>query len=105
MSETSRWVYTNTATVKPYLGQDEWGNASYGVEYTIACTWAAVSQQERDATGAEFVSRFEIFTEDDRPNVLDMILLNGDTQWQEIRSRTWWDMSPFGEVPDYRIVT
>lgn len=105
MSTTANWSYTNTATVKPFQKQSEWGGVTYGPEYTIACTWAAVSQQERDSNGAEFVSRFEIFTEDERPDVLDMIQLNGDTEWQEIRSRTWWDMSFFGEEPDYRIVT
>ncbi|WP_322997951.1 hypothetical protein [Castellaniella sp.] len=105
MSNTANWSYQNSATIKPYQGQSEWGGVTYGPEYTIACTWAAVSQQERDDTGAEFVSRFEIFTEDGRPKMLDMIRLNGDTEWQEIRGRTWWDMSFFGETPDYRLVT
>lgn len=105
MSNTAAWANTNTATVKPYTGQDSWGATTYGTEYTIACTWTATSKQERDDTGAEFVSRFEIFTESATPKMLDLIQLDGDTQWQEIRSRTWWDMSPFGETPDYRLVT
>ena len=105
MSATSSWSYTNTATVKPFTGISEWGGVTYGEEYTISCTWTAVSQQERDSTGAEFVSRFEIFTEDARPKMLDMIKLNGDAEWQEIRSRTFWDMSFFGETPDFRLVT
>ena len=71
MSNTANWSYTNTATVKPFLGMSEWGGASYGPEYTIACTWTAVSQQQRDDNGAEFVSRFEIFTEDARPKMLE----------------------------------
>jgi len=105
VSSTANWSYTNTATVKPFLGMSEWGGTSYGPEYTIACTWTAVSQQQRDDNGAEFVSRFEIFTEDARPKMLDMIQLEGDAEWQEIRSRTWWDMSFFGETPDYKLVT
>ncbi|MFV0411146.1 MAG: hypothetical protein ACK5LJ_16035 [Paracoccus sp. (in: a-proteobacteria)] len=105
MSSTANWSYANTATVKPYLGQDEWGNASYGAEYTIACTWAAKAEQQRDATGAEFVTQNQIYTEDARPKFLDLIKLNGSDRWDEIRNVTGWDMSFFGEIPDFLLVT
>ncbi len=105
MSATAAWSYTNTATVRPFTGSGEWGGASYGPEYEIACTWAAKAEQMRDATGAEFVSRSQIFTEDKRPKYLDMIRLNGSEEWQEIRGVTEWDMSPFGEEPDFLLVT
>ncbi|SJN24425.1 hypothetical protein FM109_05480 [Vibrio casei] len=59
----------------------------------------------RDDKGQEFVSKNEIFTEDKRPKYLDLIQLNGDTQWQEIRSVTGWDMSFFNEEPDFKLVT
>lgn len=108
MSATASWSYTNTATIRPYLGRDEWGAASYGQEYTIACTWAAVEIQERGAGGAggaEMVLKHEVYTEDDRPQFLDLIQLNGSTDWEEIRQRTSYDMSFFGEIPDYKLVT
>lgn len=109
MSETANWSYTNTAKVKRLIELDQWdGVAIYDDPYTIACTWSAKSEQMRDDKGMEFVSKNEIFTEDPRPKHLDMILLNGDdeqTGWQEIRSVTGWDMSPFEEEPDFKLVT
>jgi len=29
MSETANWSYTNTATVKPYVGMDDWGGSVF----------------------------------------------------------------------------
>lgn len=106
MSNTANWSYTNTAQVRPFEGIDLMtGVTTYGDEYEIACTWTAEGNQERSNDGAEFVSRFTIYTEDSRPKYLDMIQLAGDDEWQEIRAHTWWDMSFFGELPDYRLVT
>lgn len=105
MSETSSWSYTNTATIRPLLGINEWGAATYGDEYTIACTWAAKSEQRRDGNGAEFVSRHEIYTEDKRPKFLDQIQFDGSNGWEEIRAVSNWDMSFFGEEPDFLLVT
>lgn len=112
MSETANWSYTNVAQVKPYTGMDDWGGgATYGPEYEIACTWSIEAQQFRDSNGAEFVSRNIVYTEDLRPKRLDMIRLRSSTDpeqwgpWEEIRDRTEWDMSFFGEVPDVRLVT
>jgi len=108
MSEIARWSYKNTATVKPFLDEDqEAGGVTYGPEYTIACTWAAESKQMRDATGAEFVSNYIIWSEDPRPAYRDQIKLNTevDSGWQEIRSHMAWDMAMFSDVPDYRTVT
>jgi len=45
------------------------------------------------------------YTEDHRPRYLDLILLNGSTDWQEIRAVTGWDMSFFDEEPDFLLVT
>lgn len=111
MSVTASWSYTNTATVRPLLGHGEWGEASYGPEYEIACTWTAVDLQQRmaggqsGAQGAEWIVKHEVFTEDKRPQQLDQIKLNGSDLWEEIRERTSWDMSPFGEEPDFKLVT
>lgn len=108
MSAIARWSYKNTATVKPYVDEDlENGGVLYGPTYEIACTWAAESKQMRDATGAEFVSNYIIWSEDNRPKHRDLILLNTTTptDWQEIRSHMEWDMQMFDDVPDFRTVT
>lgn len=105
MSEIARWSYQNTAKVKPFLGMSEWGGASYGAEYEIACTWIAESAQVRDNNGAEFVGRHTIYTEDPRPGYLDMIQLGGEGAWEEIRSKTGYDMAMFGDTMDFKLVT
>lgn len=109
MSEISRWSYKNTATVRPFVSEDNFsGMITYGDEFTIACTWAAESKEMRDATGAEFVSNYIIWSEDARPKHRDLILLNtvAPTDWQEIRSHMEWDMQMFDDpLPDFRTVT
>lgn len=108
MSTTANWSYTNTATVRPFVSEDTFnGEIVYGDEFEIACTWAAESKEMRDATGAEFVSSYIIWSEDNRPKHRDLIKLNttAPTDWQEIRSHMEWDCSFFGELPDFRTVT
>ena len=106
LSKTANWSYTNTATVRPFISVDLMTQeAVYGEAYEIACTWTAKSEQARSSDGAEFVSKHHIYTEDKRPKYLDLIQLNGSTEWEEIRSVTGWDMSPFGEEPDFLLVT
>lgn len=111
MSATANWTYTNTATVRPLIGHNEWGAATYGPEYQIACTWTAVELQQRmsggqsGSQGAEWIVKHEVFTEDKRPKQLDQIKLNGSDVWEEIREKTSWDMSFFDEEPDFKLVT
>lgn len=108
MSSVARWSYKNTATVRPFVDEDlENGGITYGDEYVIACTWAAESKEMRDATGAEFVSSYIIWSEDPRPKHRDLILLNtvAPTDWQEVRSHMEWDMQMFDDTPDFRTVT
>lgn len=107
MSNTANWSYTNTAKIRPLLGVDKWGAKTYGPEYDIACTWEAVTDQERQggANGMELLARYTVYTEVATVKPLDMILLNGQTEWQEVRDVLEWDMSFFGETPDYRIMT
>lgn len=111
MSNTANWSYTNTAQVRPVTGRDQWGGKTYGTVYEIACTWTAEATQERErggmqgAQGAEFIARHTIFTEDARPQYLDEVMFDGSDGWEEIRSRTNWDMSFFGEIPDFKLVT
>ncbi len=108
MSSVARWSYQNTATVKPFMGRNDWnGTNTYGEPYAIACTWTAAAEQVRDQSGAEFVAKHLIFTEDKRPKYLDLIQLNGHADWEEIRAVTEWDMSSLGEPdsPDFRLAT
>lgn len=105
MSLTASWSYTNTATVKPLISQDEYGEGVYGTEYTIACTWGANGKQTAANEGREYVVKNTVYTEDPRPKYLDMIKLNGLTEWEEIREVQNFDMSFFGETPDYFLIT
>lgn len=105
MSEIARWSYVNTATVRPFVSMSEWGGKTYGTEYEIACTFIAEASQARDSNGAEFVGKHTVYTEDARPGYLDMIRLGGMDEWEEIRSRTAWDMEMFGDTMDFKLVT
>jgi len=106
MSELSRWTYTSIVRVKPFIAMNmATGVTDYGEEFDIACCWIAESAQMRTPDGAEFVSKYLIFTEDARPKYLDMVLLPDESDWQEIRARTKWDMSMFADTPDYRLAT
>lgn len=106
MSKIARWSYKATARVRPFLSRNTWdGTATYGEEYSIACNWVAASEQHTDSDGREFVSRHIIYTEDLRPQYLDLIALESGNDWQEIRARTEWDMAMFSDVPDVKLVT
>lgn len=106
MSNTANWSYTNIAKVKPFVSMDQFSGAViYGTEYEIACTWTAESKQMIDAQGREFVSTNIIYTEDDRPKFMDLIKLSTDTEYKQIQAVTGWDMSFFGETPDFKLVT
>ena len=108
MSKIARWSYKNTATIRPFVSEDQYsGTITYGDEYVFPCTWAAESKQMRDMNGDEFVSRYIIWSEDARPKHRDLIKLNtvAETDWQEIKDHMEWDMAMFNDVPDYRTVT
>lgn len=111
MSSTASWTYTNVATVRPVIGLDEYGGPAFGEQYQIACTWTAESKLETGlggqsgSRGQEFVSRHTIYTEDPRPQYGDELIFEGSDGWEKIRSRTNWDMSFFGQIPDYKLIT
>lgn len=115
MSSISRWSYTNTATVTPLIGRDQFnGGVVYGPPYVIACTWTGQSEtirlQREGMPILEYQAKNVVYTEDKRPKKGDKIALNATTaatsQAQEIQDVTEWDMSPFGEPdsPDFRII-
>jgi len=105
MSKTANWSYTNTALVKPFISKDEWGKSIYGEEFEIKCTWSAAKEEKRNNSqlGLEIVTKFEIFTEDDRPKKLDLIKIATSDVWEEVVNRIEFDMSFFNEAPDYKI--
>lgn len=108
MSSLANWSYTNTIRVRPFLSMDGMTQSStYGPEYEIACGWIAKAEQMRADNGAEFVSRHIVYTEDARPKYLDLVQLPGIDGWQEVRSKTAWEMSAFGagELTDFMLVT
>lgn len=106
MSTTANWTYTNTATVEPFLDEDLFnGGVTYGEPFEIACTWITKSEQRQDEQGDEFVSRHVIYTEDPRPKYRDRITLSGAATAEVIRAVTGYDMSFFGESPDFELVT
>lgn len=113
MSETANWSYTNVATVKPYLGIEEWtGKKLYGEPYEIACTWAIDGLQRESGqggggvlSGSERVITNVIYTEDLRPKELDLISLADSNSFNEIKKRVEYDMSFFDEIPDVVLTT
>ena len=114
MSTTANWSYTNVATVWPLQDTgDGWGDPvpKYGEPYQIACTWKGGGEKMTNNDGREFVSRMEFYHEDPRVKYGDWIG-RGTLQAHErvshgdpIQSHTEYDMSPFGEQPDYRSAT
>lgn len=108
MSSLSRWTYTNTATVYPFTGEDQFnGGVTFGAPFTIACTWTAKAELRKDPNGSEFITRNIVWTEDPRPKFRDKIQLAGDSRGYEIRGLVSYDMSPFGEAdsPDFELAT
>lgn len=104
MSSLGRWSYKNTATVRPYLGEDlENGGTLYGDEYAIDCTFYVEAEQQRGADGAEFITRGAVVCEDKRPTYRDLILCDWPIGWAEIRAVAQYDVSMFGEPdsPDF----
>lgn len=120
MSATANWSYTNVATVYPRV-YDDWNNTwTNGTPYLIDCTWTANNEVAVDANGKEFTTNLIFFTELKRNGVSstmpqrDWYIARGDTSALSdplkaganvIRAVTDWDMSFFGEDPDYKILT
>lgn len=107
MSDTSRWVYTNKATVWPLLQeQDGWSDSAavYGEPYLIDCSWAGGGKKVADRQGNEFVPKITFWHEDKRVKYGDWIARGEQTDrllGDPIRSHVEYDMSFFGENPDY----
>lgn len=115
MSTTANWSYTNVATVWPHLDTvDEgsgWGDPvgeEYGEPYAIQCTWVGGGDATINSKGVEFVPKMTYFHEDKRVKFGDLIargVTTDRTESDPIQAHDEFDMSPFGEEPDYRSVT
>ncbi len=107
MSKIARWSYKSVAVVRPFIAMDGMsGESVYGAPYEILCNYIADAKQERDGKGADFISAYLIYTEDSRPQYLDLILLDEpEIDEQEIRARTVYDMKLFNDTNDYKLVT
>lgn len=120
MSATANWSYTNVATVYPRTYDDLKTIWVTGTPYLIDCTWSAKNEVAVDGTGKEFTTNLIFFTELKRNGVdaampqRDWYIARGDTTAQAdplkavanvIKATSEWDMSPFGEDPDYKIMT
>jgi hypothetical protein len=121
MSKTAEWVYTNVATVYPKdWVDDREGITDFGVPYLIACTWEDNQETANDSTGTEFLTKSIFYTESKhhgayvRLPVRGDFIRKGDTRYEgdpvdaegdEVRAVKDWDMSFFGEDPDYKILT
>lgn len=107
MSSIARWSYTFKATVKPYVSVDQrTGETTYGGEYEIDCNVVAATSQDRVKDGEkELLANHIVYTEDERPKYLDLIKFDGSNGWEEIRHRTFWEMTAFNDTPDFKLTT
>lgn len=90
MSDVANWSYTSIIVIKPFIRNDDYYQQPvYGEPYEILGAFRAETVQARDNTGAEFLGRHTIWTEDVRPKYLDRVIsLEGIEVDEEIRSVT-----------------
>ena len=106
MSSIARWSYTYKATVAPFVGLDGvTGQTLYGTPYEIMCSVAAVTVEQRALGGMENNAQHVIYTEDARPKKGDTIEFIGSDGPRVIIDHTFWEMTAFNDVPDYKLVT
>lgn len=117
MSNTANWSYTNIATVYPHIKYDGEKNTHvYGTPYLIKCTWKDETPSALgayvDSLGVERVRKTTFYTEDRRVKQGDFIakrdtsslsleLANADA----VNYVLEYDMSAFGEINDYEVIT
>lgn len=121
MSTIAEWSYASVATVWPFVSHDSWSGATvYGSPYRIRVGWEGKAEQRKDSDGAEFTTRNIFWTESRNhdtglivpaPKRLDKIAKGEHADAspvfgaEEIRSVTDWEMTAFGDIPDYEITT
>lgn len=114
MSATSRWSYTNVATLwtegprDPYTGVPGWSGPHH-----IACTFETMGETQTDDSGQQFVPQDTVWHENpmaikagDRIVIGESLdIPNPPANAKIVRKVGMWDMSFFGESPDYVLFT
>ena len=114
MSATSRWAYQNVATLwtegprDPYTREPTWDGP-----HVIACTFETMGDTQTDDNGQEFVPQDTVWHESPMQiNSGDRIVIGEEliditppARAKTIRKVGMWDMSFFGETPDYVLFT
>lgn len=110
MSQIANWSYQTTATVHPFLSQDDAGGApTYGTPYTIACDYIAGGGEQRFQNGdqMEFVCKSILWTEDSRPQFRDQVEVVGGFGRETIRATKTYPAANLGYPGqfDYELAT
>lgn len=117
MSNTANWSYTNIATVYPHIGYDGENNIdTYDVPYLIKCTWKDEAPNAAgayvDSLGIERVRKTTFYTENNLIKQGDFIAKGDKTTLpieaanaERVECVLEYDMSVFGEEPDYEVIT
>lgn len=103
---------TNTATVWD-VTVDQYGRPSMGSPYTIAATWVDTGDTQTDEDGNQFVPQSTFYTMVAVPR--GSYIAKGDqtaagtdplsVQAQKIKKVTQFDISQFGDPPEYEVFT
>lgn len=102
---------TNTATVWE-VTTDQYGQPNYGAGRTIAATWIDTGDTQTDQDGNQFVPQSTFFTLEQLQR--GWYIAKGDqtaeanplnVQAQEIKKVTQYDISQFGDPPEYEVYT
>lgn len=114
MSATARWTYTNVSTLWPNLGRHpETREPVWGAPVVIACTFETMGDTQTDENGKEFVPQDTVWHEDKTPIKAGDRVVIGESltdllppdRSKVLRKVGGWDMSFFGEEPDFVFYT
>lgn len=114
MSATSRWVYTNVATIWRNEGRDpRTREPRWSPPVVIDCTFKTMGETQTDNDGNEFVPQDTVWHENPTPIVAgDRVLIGQAVQLETppaeakiIRKVGGFDMSFFDEDPDFVLFT
>jgi hypothetical protein len=117
MSEIAAWSYTQTLTIWPNTGTNEFGAPSYGTPYTITGSWIEGGDTQTDQNGTEFVPASTYYFEAVRDSSLipkresfikvgnHVAVLAPPADAEKIKKVGGWDMGMFDQIPDWAIYT
>lgn len=115
MSATARWSYTNQATLWLQTGKRDpyTRELLFDGPHVIACTFKNMGETQTDDSGQQFVPRDTVWHENPLAiQVGDRIVIGAAIEdaappasAKTIKKVGGWDMSPFGEEPDFVLFT